>query len=204
MRRQRCVCALMMSLCLVLSACGGGTTGAEQLALEIRGEYLAMEECVSALTVTADYGQWVYEYGMELAYRREGERVLTLTSPESVAGVTARLEDGGGSLEYDGVRVETGPLDETGMSPMEGPSVLLDYALQGFLAECVLEEGAEDRTLRVICRDPERPAGQGRECSLWFDPDSHALLRGELSWDGYTVIRCLFSNFRLIPGPGGA
>lgn len=200
MGRRGCVCALTMILCLALSACGGGATGAEQLALEIRGEYLAMAGCTSALTVTADYGQRVYEYGMDLAYRREGESVLTLTGPESVAGVTARLEDGGGSLEYDGVRVETGPLDETGLSPMEGPAVMLDCALRGFLAECVLEEGEDARTLRVICRDPERPAGQGRECSLWFDPDSHALLRGELSRDGYTVIRCVFSDFRLIPG----
>ena len=32
-----------MILCLALTACGGGATGAEQLALDIRGEYLAME-----------------------------------------------------------------------------------------------------------------------------------------------------------------
>ena len=53
----------------------------------------------------------------------------------------------------------------------------------------------KDDNLYMICRDPEAKAGEGQECSLWFDPDSHALLRGELSQDGFTVIQCVFSGF---------
>ena len=117
------------------------------------------------------------------------------TSPDAVAGVTARLKDGSGYLEYDGVWVETGPLDESGMSPMEAVPVLLRYATEGFIAEWAMEETGEGQVLRVICRDPEAKAGEGQECSLWFDPDSHALLRGELSQDGFTVIQCVFSGF---------
>lgn len=200
MRRRAGLCVLTITLCLALAACGGGATGAEQLALDIRGEYLAMEGCTAELDITADYGQRVYEYGLNLEYRRDGESVLTITSPESVAGVTARLENGSGSLEYDGVRVETGPLDDSGMSPMDAVPVLLDYTARGFMAECVMEDRDQEQVLRIICRDPENQAGQGRECSLWFDPDSHALLQGELSQDGYTVIWCVFSNFQRIDG----
>ena len=203
-RRGTSLCVLMMTLWLALSACGGGATGAEQLALDIRGEYLAMEGCSAELAVTADYGQRVYEYGLTLEYRREGECVLTVISPEAVAGVTARLKDGSGSLEYDGVWVETGPLDEDGMSPMDAVPVLLEYAREGFIAECAMEEWEQTQVLRVICRDPEAQAGTGRECSLWFDPDSHALLRGELSRDGYTVIQCAFADFQMWAGETGA
>ena len=200
MGRRTGLWVLMITLCLVLSACGGGATGAEQLALDIRGEYLAMEGCTGTLTITADYGQRVYEYGVDLTYRRAGESVLTLTSPEAVAGVTARLENGSGSLEYDGMRVETGPLDENGMSPMDAVPTLMRYATEGFIAECTMEETDGGQVLRVICRDPEQQAGTGQECSLWFDPDSHALLRGELSQDGYTVIQCVFPTSQLTGG----
>ena len=202
MRRRAGVCVLTITLCLALAACGGGATEAEQLALVIRGEYLAMEGCTAELVITADYGQRVYEYGAALEYRRTGESVLTLTSPAEVAGVTARLENGSGSLEYDGVRVETGPLDESGMSPMDAVPVLLDCAAAGFIAECTMEQWEDGQVLRMICRDPEVPAGTGRECSLWFQPDSHALLRGEVAQDGFTVIQCVFSNFQAI-GPIG-
>lgn len=195
MRRRFGSCVLMIMLCLALAACGGGASDAEQLALDIRGEYLAMESCTAQLALTADYGQRVYEYGLALEYQREGESVLTVTSPDAVAGVTARLREGSGYLEYDGVWVETGPLDDSGMSPMEAVPVLLRYATEGFIAECAMEAYGQGTALRVICRDPEARAGEGQECSLWFDPDSHVLLRGELSQDGFTVIQCVFSSF---------
>ena len=189
---------LMMSLCLVLTACGGagGMSEAERLALDIRGELLEMDGCAASLEVTADYGQRVYTYGMELNWRRGGETLLTLTSPENIAGVTARISAGETALEYDGTRVETGPLDGSGMSPVDAVPVLLDYAEGGYIAACGMETVDEREVLRVDCREPEAAAGEGRACSLWFDPSTHALLRGELSQDGFTVIQCEFSNFQ--------
>lgn len=190
---------LTISLCLALTACGGGAGvgPAEQLALDIRGEYLELTGCAASLEVTADYGQRVYTYGMELDWRREGETVLTLTSPENVAGVSARIQAGETALEYDGMRVETGPLDDSGLSPVDGVPALLDYALEGFIAACGMEELDGVQALRVDCRDPERAPGEGRACALWFDPSTHALLRGELSQDGFTVLTCVFSEFQM-------
>ena len=126
----------------------------------------------------------------------EGETVLTITAPENVAGITARILEGETALEYDGMRVETGPLDGSGMSPVDAVPVLLDYAEGGYIAACGMETVDEREVLRVDCREPEAAAGEGRACSLWFDPSTHALLRGELSQDGFTVIQCEFSNFQ--------
>lgn len=190
---------LTISVCLALAACGGeaGESGAEQLALDIRGEYLEMAGCTAALEMTADYGQRVYTYGIDLSWQREGETVLAVTAPENVAGVTARILEGETALEYDGMRVETGPLDDSGMSPVDAVPVLLDYAEGGFIAACGMETLEEQEVLRVDCREPEAAAGTGRECSLWFDPSTHALLRGELSQDGFTVIQCVFTEFQM-------
>lgn len=199
------VCVLTITLCLTLTCCGGeGGNQAEQLALDIRGEYLDMAGCTASMAVTADYGQRVYDFGVSLTWQREGESVLTITAPENVAGVTARLtDDGEAVLEYDGAQVETGPLDDTGLSPLSAVPVLLDYAQTGYIASCGMETLGEREVLRVDCRDPEAQPGTGRECSLWFEPDTHALLRGELSQDGYTVIQCTFSGFQRIPGTEG-
>ena len=154
----RCVGVLVltMTLCLTLTCCGGeGGSQAEQLALDIRGEYLAMAGCAASMEVTADYGQRVYEFGIDLTWQRKGESVLTLTAPENVAGVTARLAEGETALDYDGVRVETGPLDDTGLSPMSAVPVLLDYAQSGYIAACGIETVEDREVLRVDCRDPE-------------------------------------------------
>ena len=161
-----------------------------------RGELLETAGCTAQLELTADYGQRVYTYGIDLSWQREGETVLTITAPENVAGITARILEGETALEYDGMRVETGPLDGSGMSPVDAVPVLLDYAEGGYIAACGMETVDEREVLRVDCREPEAAAGESRACSLWFDPSTHALLRGELSRDGFTVIQCEFSNFQ--------
>ena len=117
MRRSLLICVLMMTLSL--SACGGGGGGseAEELALTIRGEYLAMTSCAAQAVVTADYGQRVYRYELSAAVNGE-EALLTLTAPETVAGLTARIEEDEGWLEYDGAILETGELAPGGLTPM--------------------------------------------------------------------------------------
>ena len=75
---------------------------------------------------------------------------------------------------------------------------LLTAAREGFLAQCVMET-AEDGTavLHTVSRDPEAEPGSGTELQLWFQADTHALLRGEISQDGFTVIQCVFRDFSM-------
>ena len=79
--RRRAIGAQMIILALVLLAgCGrdsGGDRGAEELALEIRTEYIGMTALSAGMEVTADYGERVYTYGMALAWdQAEGTTLL--------------------------------------------------------------------------------------------------------------------------------
>ena len=129
MRRSLLICVLMMTLSL--SACGGGGGGseAEELALTIRGEYLAMTSCAAQAVVTADYGQRVYRYELSAAVNGE-EALFTLTAPETVADLTARIEEDEGWLEYDGAILETGELAPGGLTPMGAIPALLEKQVQ--------------------------------------------------------------------------
>lgn len=193
--RRMVFCVPMISL-LLLTGCGGGGGGvsqAEQQALQIRGEYLELDACTAHGTITADYGQRVYQYEIEAAV--EGETTtLTVTAPETVAGIKARIEGKDSFLEYEELMLETGPMDEAGLSPVSSIPVLLECARSGYITACsITDEGL----LRVDCGDPEQAPGQGRAQSLWFDPDSHGLRRGEISVDGVLVITCEFTDFTM-------
>lgn len=193
--RKLLLCVPMITL--LLAGCGGKTQGseAEQLALLVRGEYLEMTACSLDASITADYGQRVYQYELSAAVGEE-ETVLTLTAPEAVAGVTARLSGETGLLEYDGMSVETGTLDSEGLTPMSALPALLETAQSGYIAAYALEEQeGGGRLLRIDCGDPEEGAGTGTETTLWFDSDTCALVRGEISVDGFRVITCECSNF---------
>lgn len=188
---------MILSL-LLLTSCGGteGGNQAEELALTIRGEYLALEKLSASVEITADYGVRVYDFALTAAVNGE-ETVLTLTQPEWVAGLTARLTGEDSQLEYDGLILETGPLNDEGLSPVSALPELLEAARSGYMAECVLEETGEGLLLRVRCADPEQETGTGTETTLWFDPDTHALTAGEISVDGLRVIQCTCLEFTM-------
>ena len=114
---------------------------------------------------------------------------------EWMTGITARLKGEGNVLEYDGLSVETGPLDEDGLTPVSALPALLEAAEEGYLTACTLEE--DGSVLRVDCGDPEGTPGTGVETTLWFDAASHALTRGEITVDGFRAISCEFSDFTM-------
>ena len=190
------LCALMMTLALVLSACGGtGGNEAEKLLQQVRGSYLEMSGCIGHGEIVADYGQRVYSFGVDFSWEKEGETLLRLTYPENVVGTTAHIKNGETALEFDGVMIETGPLNETGLTPIDVIPALLHNIREGYVADCALEEREGLRELHTICRDPERVPGEGVEVQLWFDPETLGLLRGEISSDGVTVVRCEITEF---------
>lgn len=192
------LCALMMIIPL-LAGCGAGEQkgdhSAEELALTIRGEYLAMTACSAVADITADYGQRVYEYTLAIAWQKDGETVLTVIAPETIAGITARLKDGAGYLEFDGASLETGKIMPEGLSPIEAVPAIMNSIFSGFIAECDFETVDGRQLLWFCCRDPEAAPGTGTESAFWFDAESHALQRAEIYSDGYTVMRCDFTEF---------
>ncbi len=183
---------------LLLTGCGGSETGisqAEQTALSVRAEYLAMTACAATVDMVADYGERVYTYQISLSWEKDGATVLTVLEPENIAGLTARLEDGDTYLDYDGASLETGELSGTGLTPMEVIPAVLEALFSGYMAQCDFETGAEGEQLWVLCRSPEDPADSGTEIALWFDAGTYALIRAEVSSDGYVVMQCVFTEF---------
>jgi hypothetical protein len=180
---------------ILLAGCSGGsskTAQAEELALTIREEYAARTAWSAKANLTADYGQRVYTFALT-AQGDENETALTLTAPETVAGMTAHLKDSGGVLEYDGVWVETGTLDGGGLTPAEALPELIKTARSGYFRSACWD--GDETLLRVDCGDPEGQTGKGREITLWFDRETHALTGGEISWDGARVVSCEILEF---------
>ena len=122
---------------------------------------------------------------------------LVITAPEEVAGITASIREGQTCLEYDGVRLETGPVNADGLSPLDALPTFLTAMDSGYIAETGSERMGETEVLRICCRDPETEPGQGLETVLWFDKAQKTLRRGEVRSDGFTVIQCEFSAFIL-------
>lgn len=190
----RKLCCVPMIALLFLTGCFGPAkiSEVEELALIIRSEFLESTACTAKADVTADYGQRICQYKLDVSVTEE-ETSLVITEPEIVAGITARIRGKEGLLEYDGISVETGPLNDEGLTPVSAIPALMEAVRSAYMTSCMLDE--ESGLLRVDCGDPEGVPGQGVEFTLWFDRESHALMRGEIMNDGFRVIDCTFTQF---------
>ena len=192
MRKVFSLFALTIPL-LLLSGClmGGEDQKLLDLALTIRGEYLAMTHFTAQAQVQADYGQRLYDYTLDVTGDSESI-TLSLTRPELLSGITARVQNGESFLEYEDLCLETGPLNDKGLSPMSAIPELLAQLRSGYLVAWNLEE---DGSLHITCGDADTSPDTGTVYDLWLDSESHILLRGEISTNGRRCIQCTFPIF---------
>ena len=200
--RMKRLCAPMMTLCLLLAACGGGSGGRgdEELALDIRAEYLGMAACAATAEITADYGQRVYGYTVDLTVKG-GSGVMTVKEPENLAGTVLTWSDGETQLAFDGAELDTGALSDSGLSPADAMPTILTACQGGEIVDCCMEEQAGAQVLHGTL---DLDGDQGGQIQCWFQPDSYGLLRAELSQDGVTVVTMKFSDFSFTFPEGGA
>lgn len=192
--RKLTACVLMMTL--LLSGCQAGSTGEtpEEAALTLREEYQALAGWSAVVDVSVCYSEAVFDFTLDANWRREGETVLTITSPELVAGITARVAKGETVLEYDGAGLSLGLLDGGGLTPVSAVTAIMEQIDKGYMARCAWA-GTEEQYLQISFQDPELQPNTGTQFLLTFDRGSHILLSAEASVAGETVLTARISNF---------
>lgn len=185
MKRRERWFPLMMSLFLLAGCAAGGQgkqTG-EDLALAIQKEFSCMTACTGRFSLTADYGERAFECILDATYDQVTGGSLTITEPELVKGVTARFSAGETALAYDDFSLETGPLTDEGISPMETLPTLWRQISEGYIAAVAEKDGVLAVTYRPDSQDP----GTGLEAVVVFDVESRKPISGELFWDSVRV-----------------
>ena len=189
-------CVLMMIL--LLTGCGKPRDDTpENLAAQIRAEYLSLKEWSSTVNLSANYGEQVFDFTVDAVWKREGDTVLTVTEPDLVAGITARIRDGETVLEYDGAGISIGMLDLSGLTPVSAIPAFVTCITTGYMARCSWLGEGEGRELVVLCRDPNEAPQEGTEFTLIFDPLTHALKRAEVSVNGEMRLTARFTDFTM-------
>ena len=193
--RRLTACVLMMTLLLCSCKAAGGETP-EEAALAVRDAYLDGAGWNADADITASVGNKVFDFTLAVQWRREGETVLSITAPELLAGIIARLAKGETVLEYDGAGLSLGLLDDSGLTPVSAVTACMEQIQRGWMAKCAWA-GENDAHLQISFQDPEREDNAGTQFLLTFDRAGYALLSAEVSAQGRTVLSAQFSDFTM-------
>ena len=140
------------------------------------------------------YPDTVYDFTLDAVWRRDGETVLTVTAPELVAGITARIAQGETVLEYDGAGLSLGLLDDSGLTPVSAVTACMEQIETGWMARCAWA-GENEEYLQISFQDPELEPNAGTQFLLTFGREDFALLSAEVSAAGDRVLTARFRNF---------
>jgi hypothetical protein len=175
-------------LILLLSACSATKSGGQQLALDIRAYLLKASKVDMTADVTADYVDRVYQFTFTYSGSADAGE-LTVTAPEDIAGLKAKVSVTGGTISYDGAELDTGKLTGDGLSPAESVPVLLGQWRSGYISGCNYEKLGDNDALAVITDVTETVKQR-----TWFDVKTRLPLRSELSENGRMVIAVTFTG----------
>ena len=194
--RKTASCVLMMIL--LLSGCQAGSAGGtpEDAALVLRTRYQALAGWSAQADVSVCYTDTVYDFTLDAVWRRDGETVLTVTAPELVAGITARIAQGETVLEYDGAGLSLGLLDDSGLTPVSAVTACMEQIETGWMARCAWA-GENEEYLQISFQDPELEPNAGTQFLLTFGREDFALLSAEVSAAGDRVLTARFRNFKI-------
>lgn len=156
----------------------------------LRADLLGCVTCSFDVTVTADYGDELYTFGMTCTGSSTGDLEFTVTAPESIAGITGKFVGEKGLLTFDDFALEFPRLTDDQITPVSGPWILLKTLQGGYLTSC----GADGKNLLVTINDSYED--DALTLDIWLDAENRPL-RAEILYDGRRIVTMDIENFSI-------
>ena len=123
---------------ILISGCGHSHTALDQ-ALQLRETILAASAISFCADITADYGDEIYTFQMECSEKALGKMDFTITSPETIAGITGTVSQNQPAFTFDDKVLAFPPLVDSQVTPVIAPYVLLQTLRGGYISACSRE-----------------------------------------------------------------
>jgi len=188
---RKWLCVPMMTLLLLLSACGGK---GESEAADLRDRYHDMAGCTMEAAVTCSQGDRVWQAELRCEYVPDGEITVEVLSPETIAGVRAVLDGETLTLEYEDLCLNAGTLSSQSVSPMACLPRLMSALRDGWLLE-ENEETWNDVSCRRLMVDQSGTQNGKIVSTVWLRQEDGTPVRGEISVDGENILTAEFTSF---------
>lgn len=192
---RKWMCVPMMTLCLLLAGCAGGTgEGDETDAAALRAPYVNMAGCEMEAEIIWSEGDQEWRAEVRCDYVPDGETTVDVLSPETIAGVRAVVTGEELKLEYEDLCLGAGTLSAQQVSPMACLPRLMSALRDGWLLEENREDWNETPCLRLTV-DQSGPQDGKILSTLWLNTADGTPVRGEIAVDDEIILTAEFTSF---------
>ena len=158
--------------------------------MELRAKLLGCTSCSFDATVTADYGDELYTFGMACTGDPTGDLAFTVTAPDTIAGITGKFEGEKGLLTFDEFALEFPRLTDDQITPVSGPWILLRTLQGGYLTSC----GPDGDNLMVTINDSYED--DALTLDIWLNAENRPV-RAEILYEGRRIVTMDIENFSI-------
>ena len=188
---MRKLAVLLCALMIPLAACGDVREG--QLAESVQSRFSEAPGWSAHYRIRLDCGDFVADYAVDDVFDASSGHTVTVTDPQSMAGMTVRMASESLSLAYG----EAVFLPPTPPNAPDSPAAML-FASSEVWREWFAEsaESAElDGRDCVCCVFTGELSGEPAAWRTWFDRDSVIPLRSEIISGNVCVMTILCDSF---------
>lgn len=130
---RRTIGLVLLAAALLLGGCQSGESEVQE-SLDFRVKLRDSASCSFTAGVRADFGDKAAQFSLDCVYQpQDSAAALTVTGPDSIAGITATVEGGDATVSFDGVRLELGTLANGRVAPLQLPKLLGDAWAYGYI-----------------------------------------------------------------------
>lgn len=175
-------------LCLMLLTGCSGENSELTRAMQLRQKLTGAKGCEFDCVITADYADVSYTFGLHCQFDERGNLTFQVTEPESIRGITGRIDCDGGKLTFDDHALMFQLMADGYISPVSAPWIVMQTLRGGYIHAC----GKETEGMRIILHDSyeEDPL----QVEVWTDAADNPIY-SEILWHGRKILSLRVSNF---------
>lgn len=180
---------VLLATMLLLGGCGK-TEDVQNDLLKMRKE-LSGNEYTFLAYIHADFGENTYDFKLDCKFDAVGNMTFTIISPETISGITGKIDTAGGALIFDEEAVVFNLLADGQVSPVCAPWLVMKGLCGGFLSSWGQES---DSTILTI-----DDSFQGESISFRVSVTKNLQpLSAEILWEDRCILSITVENFRYL------
>lgn len=179
-----------LAVCLFCAVLLCGCSPDHQLdqAMVFRQKIQESGGCSFQCSITADYLEKLYIFKMDCHFDSLGNMDFQVIEPQSISGITGRIDHEGGKLTFDEQALAFELLADGYITPVSAPWLMIKTVRSGYVAAC----GQDKETFRITFNDSYEE--DALQLDVWIDSNCFPL-RCELIWAGRRILSLDVSSF---------